>query len=393
MISIKEKNMCSGCGACVSICPKQCISMRNDEEGFWYPSVDGAKCIQCKMCITTCPERIIENSEEAKVKDMPLAYAAYIEDEVARKKSTSGGVFIPIAKYVLNQKGIVFGAAFSNDYKQVNHVGITSLDELEKLQGSKYLQSNVGNTFTETKAFLNQGRWVLYTGTPCQIEGLKSFLGKDYEKLICVDFICHGVPSPLVWKLYANAMEKKKKSKLNGVSFRNKDAGWNLLFMKMVMKMTNGRIYKKAYLGDAYIKAFQSNICLRPSCYGCNYKKINRKSDITLADFWGINGIAPEMDDGKGTSLVIIHSEKGKNIWLILESEVKTKEVDFLSAIASNTSMIESAKEHPNRNDFMKLVSEENFDKIVLKYVNDNRTFHNYYLPKIKKMVKKVLIR
>lgn len=383
MIDIKEKDQCCGCHACFNICPKNAITMQEDEKGFKYPIIDKEKCINCGLCEKVCP---ILNKKS--VENNPIAYACYNKNEEIRKNSSSGGIFTLLAENILEKQGIIFGASFDKEYN-VHHTYIEKKEELDKFRGSKYVQSLINDTYKQAKEFLEKDRYVLFTGTPCQIEGLKRFLGKEYDKLYTQDIICHGVPSPKVWKKYLEFRKKQDTEEPNKVSFRNKDNGWKLFNMKF--EYSNSE-YKKDKKQDIYMQAFLRNTSLRDSCYNCSFKKKNRISDITLADFWGIENILPEMDDNKGTSLVIVNSKKGRELIDSIKEKMKNEEVDLLEAIKYNPSMISSAKQDKNRGKFFENLNNLEFNELVEKYTY-RPSFIKKVNNKLKFIIKKVLKR
>lgn len=355
-----NKDKCTGCHACKVSCPVDCIRMEVDAEGFWYPMVSDA-CIECGKCIKAC-HLFADNSAD----NTPTAYACINTDEEVRKRSSSGGVFYELAKQTINNQGVVFGAAF-NGSMELEHSYAETLDEITKYQGSKYLQSKIGNSYAEVKSFLKAGRKVLFSGTPCQIGGLKAFLGKDYEKLICVDIICHGVPSPMVWKKYVDYQEEQCNSKIESVAFRDKKFGWKSF--NMLLKYRSGENLTPTHREDLFMQAFLKDLCLRPSCYQCDFKTLNRQSDITLADFWGIQRVMPEMDDDKGTSLVLVHSIKGYQLLESLNLALKVKPIDIASAIQYNPSAIKSVAKPVKRERFLVAIKEDvSFENAVIKY-------------------------
>ncbi|MGI6382043.1 MAG: Coenzyme F420 hydrogenase/dehydrogenase, beta subunit C-terminal domain [Tissierellaceae bacterium] len=361
---IKLNRDCMGCHGCMNICPENCISMEIDKEGFLYPKVDYELCIKCKKCINTCPiinKTIVDNE--------PLAYACVNKNEEIRLDSSSGGVFTLVAEYVIDKGGIVFGACF-NDKFELEHNYVKTKEELSKLRGSKYLQSRIGNSYNQAKDFLDIGKKVLFTGTPCQIAGLKSFLGrKIYNDLVTIDIICHGVPSPEVWRKYVEFREKEAKSSTQRIDFRQKNEGWKRYSVSFLFK--NNAEYRQNFRNDLYMRSFLKDVCLRPSCYECEFKTLNRQSDITLADFWGIQNILPEMDDDKGTSLIFVNSDTGREIFNSILKGMKFKEVDINEAIKYNPSAIKSVKEHPNRKSFFYDLNNLQFDKLVKKHCTD----------------------
>lgn len=365
MIEISSKDRCCGCYACANGCPNECIKMVSDEEGFWYPKIDKNECIDCGLCEIVCP---IINKWQPINDNRPIeALAAINKNEEIRINSSSGGIFTLIAEAIINQKGVVFGAAFSDNFRYVNHIAVKNISELERLRGSKYVQSGIGYTYKRVKEHLENGKKVLFTGTPCQIGGLYSFLRKSYDNLYTQDIICHGVPSPMVWDKYVEELEGKFSSKIKRMCFRSKRSGWKSY--SSVFAFSNNKEYKKNYHEDPYMKAFLSNLCLRNSCYNCQFKGITRQADITLADFWGIQYILPEMDDDKGASLVLVNSEKGKYIFEMIRSCVECKCVDLDTVVKYNNAMTQSVEEPLHRKEFMDAVRITSFDKLEKKYL------------------------
>lgn len=362
MIKILNQTQCTGCSACANICPKNCITMQTDEEGFLYPIIETDSCIECKLCENVCP---ISNFDYGKENEDCSAYAVINKNESIRLASSSGGVFSLIAEKVINQQGIVIGAAFDDDFL-VKHVIVDDVKGLTKLRGSKYVQSDTADTFTKTKQFLEEGKIVLYSGTPCQIAGLLSFLNKPYENLITMDLVCHGAPSPLVWQKYVEYRSTLAEASVWRISFRRKNYGWNRFSVSFSFE--NDTEYLCQFNHDPFMKVFLKDLCLRPSCYDCKFKSMHRKADITLADFWGIQNVLPDMDDDKGTSLVLINTKKGNQILKGIEENIIIKEVNVDDVIRYNSSAIKSVKQPKARKKFMATVNSSNFEKIARKY-------------------------
>ena len=267
-------------------------------------------------------------------------YAAYCLDENIRLKSSSGGMITILAEHILAQNGAVYGVAMSEDCYSAEFIRITDSNGLEKIRGSKYLQAKLGNTFRQVKEDLESGRTVLFTGTGCQVNGLKAYLGKAYEKLYCVDVICHGAPSPKLWRKYVEFREEEYGSKVTYVSFRCKDdKDWNGFNMKEID--ASDKVVHISRHVDPYFSLFVSNLSLRPSCYECLAKKL-KQSDLTVADFWGIDNVAPEMNDNKGISLVIVRSEKGKELFAGISERLTIKSVSYEDGVRDNTSPTQS---------------------------------------------------
>ena len=277
-IHLASTKDCIACAACVSVCPKSCITMCEDKEGFLQPKIDPSACIECHKCEKVCP---ILNQETIPSDFETQAYAVINKDDEVRAQSSSGGVFFPLAKWVIEQGGVVFGARW-NDKWEVVHDYAEDLDGVKAFMRSKYVQSVVGDTLRQAKQFLDADRWVLYSGTPCQLGGLRAYLGKEYEKLIQVDLICHGVPSPGVWRGYLK--DYFGKEEILEINFRDKREGW--INFQTVIKTTTCEVCQKQ-MENPYFRGFLTNVYLRNSCYNCRFRQNHRASDITLADYWG----------------------------------------------------------------------------------------------------------
>ena len=375
MINITDKYKCCGCTACVSACPKNCISMSADREGFLYPVVDSVKCIDCGLCEKVCPVLHPVNNETE-----PLVYAAINNNEAVRMQSSSGGIFTLIAEYVLEHGGVVFGACFDSDWNVIHDYTETK-DGLARFRGSKYVQSHVGNSFTQVKTFLDSGREVLFSGTPCQVAGLKNYLRKPYSNLFTVDLVCHGVPSPEVWKKYlqetvSRAYGIKKKKVVNfgdyisDISFRAKDKGWKKYNIKIIFR--NGKIEMMPSFENPYMKAFLSNLSLRPSCYACPTKLHHVQSDITLADFWGVNEIKPDIDDDKGCGLILINCEEKLDFLYKMNCQLLQQQLERV--VEYNPCILSTVNEPANRDFFW----------AVYYYKKD---FHTAYMATVSKSV------
>ncbi len=367
MIKITKKELCNGCHACLNICPIQCIQMKVDSEGFKYPEVDYDKCIKCGLCIEVCP--LIEPQKIEK--ENPKAYACFNKDEKIRMESSSGGIFTLLAEEIINSGGVVFGAGWNKNL-ELKHSFVETVEDLNKFRGSKYLQSKIGFTFTQTLEFLKKDKKVMFTGTPCQIGGLKYFLDKKLNKdqmknLLCIDFICHGVPSPKVFKKYLEYQEKESNSKTERIAFRLKNEGWKLY--SVLLLFNNNTEYRKQFRNDLYMNAFLSDIDLRPACYDCGFKTKNRISDITMGDFWGIQNMKPDLDDDKGTSLILIHSKLGNKYYSTISTNIISEEVDVDEALKYNSAAIKSVKLNSKREEYFKNLDSMTFEELHNKYV------------------------
>lgn len=340
MIEIKEKHDCCGCSACVQRCPKHCISLKEDEEGFLYPSVDVSECIDCGLCEMVCPwlsrpDRIL-----------PVGVLAVKNrNEGERMSSSSGGVFIAVARKVIENGGVVFGAVFDEKW-EVRHAYAETLEGVRPMMGSKYLQSRIEDSYRQAEVFLKAGRDVLFSGSPCQIAGLHNYLRKDYPNLFAIDFICHGVPSPGVWRKYldetfnisarraADGKNTVLSQSLNslpvitGIEFRDKKRhGWKkysfVVRGSAVEADKNSVLLSDIHRDNPFMKGFLADIYLRPSCYQCKCKNGVSHSDLTIADFWGIQNMMPDFDDDKGVGLVLVNTDGGKKMFDSLDMEVR----------------------------------------------------------------------
>ena len=347
MITIKEKKNCCGCAACVQICPKQCISMQADSEGFLYPAVDADICVQCGVCERVCP--VLHNPTLSAKK--PEIYAAYALDTDIREVSSSGGIFSLLAEWVLNHQGLVFGAAFDEDFS-VHHIKVESAADMYKLRGSKYLQSRIENTYAEAKTALEEGKMVLFSGVGCQIAGLRTYLKKDFDNLYTADVLCHGVPSPRLWEKYVREQESCICSNITSASFRSKVQGWKVFSMEHYFD--NGQRYCKSLTEDSFMQCFLRNICLRPACHNCQFKKFPRVSDLTIGDAWGIADYMPDMDDDRGTSLVIINSSRGNQLWNAVKNQTKFRKGKMEQLLPPSADSRRSVRPHYRRNRFFR---------------------------------------
>lgn len=411
MINITSPKDCCGCEACAQICPKKCISMKCDSEGFLYPEVDALTCIDCGLCEKVCP--VINQYDTQK----PLRVcAAKNNNETERLSSSSGGVFILIAKEVLKAGGVVFGAKFDDDFNVVHDFCETE-EELCKFQGSKYVQSRIGNTYTQVKKFLTEERKVLFSGTSCQIAGLKHFLRKEYDNLFSIDVVCHGVPSSLVWKNYLNEIKCAKRKigkntvllslnetslKLIDVSFRDKSNGWKKYGFKITYvasKATENSVLKspinkqtliEPFYDNIFMKGFLQNLYLRPSCHYCPAKAGMAHSDITIADYWGIQNYHPQFDDDKGAGLVLINSTKGEQLYSSLN--LNSINTAYENGLRHNPCIERSVSEPKYRSLFWKLYSQKGLDAVEVIIKKIKPSLFRRGLSFAKRCLKKLLL-
>lgn len=350
--------------ACISVCPKSCIMVEQNNEGFLYPVIKNDTCIKCNACRRICP--IIDKPDSNK---LSLAYAAYNKNDQSRYMCSSGGIFALLAMSILEKNGVVYGAAF-NEILSVKHISAKTEEELNKLFGSKYVQSNTLGIYSDVKKELDLGKNVLFSGTPCQISGLKNYLQKDYENLYLTDIICHGVPSPKLWVEYIKHMEKKLNTHIVSANFRNKKKGWKDYSVEL--KCINKKTYIKNVNEDLYMRIYLNNFSLRTSCYNCEFKAPEKYSDITLGDFWGIEKIYPELCDNKGISAVLINSERGMKLFDEIKNMTKYKKVEASCIAEYNPSLTSYVKMPDNREAFFRDIYENGFDYIRKIYFKKN---------------------
>ncbi len=359
---------CCGCGACANICPKRCIAMKADEEGFLYPKVMADGCIKCGACEKVCP---VLHSEPENEEDRDETWAASVLDPEILRVSSSGGMFTVLAQNCLNEGGCVFGAAFSEDVRTVRHVMVETMEELNTLRGSKYIQSEIGGCYTAVRDQLKVGRRVLFTGTPCQTAGLKCFLGREYDNLLTVDLICHGAPSALLWQKYLDAKEQEMGGKAVTANFRSKKNGWRGYGMQI--GFNNGLSSYQTIGKDQFLQIFLKNASLRESCYHCAVKrKAGFISDITIGDFWGVEKAAPEMDNTMGVSLSLIHTGKGKRYFEQIKAALYAKKVDKETALRLNPVYRQSVIRPKKRDRIYTDLRTKDWNKILRKYMSDS---------------------
>lgn len=385
MINIKHKQDCCGCSACVQRCPKQCILLHEDEEGFLYPKVEQEICIDCGLCEKVCP--VLHQAEER----VPLeVYAAKNPNEQIRMESSSGGIFTQLAEQTIDSGGVVFGVKWNEHFEAV-HAYTETKEDLAAFRGSKYVQSQVGETFKQAEQFLKQGRQVLFSGVPCQIAGLKKFLKKEYDNLLSVDIICHGSPSPGVFRWYMSEQIQKLRYgairqsqqlpllqipsidvvaqqngiKIKQINFRDKSTGWKSYSFQLQYEdwdIKNTKTYTLIADKNSYMRGFLKDLYLRPSCYSCSAKLGKSGSDITLGDFWGIQRIMPEIDDNRGVSAVLINTLKGKNALLTINAELHKTSYDALCV--NNPALVVSCRIPTDRKIFFAIGAQDFFVRI-----------------------------
>ena len=372
MIRIKNKKNCCGCEACIQVCPKHCISFQQDSQGFYYPLVDISCCVNCGLCSMVCP---ILNVKEYHIPSSTPVYGTYNQNPNQRATSSSGGIFELLATNVISKKGVVFGAVFDEEWN-VKHAYAEDLSQIQRLKRSKYVQSRIGRSYTDVRRFLKQEKLVLFVGTPCQIAGLKGFLRKDYENLITVDVVCHGVPSPMIWQKYINEQKQiilKKNGnlkcdsiKITAISFRDKVESWRRYHLSYTYKVMKdgidaigpdsiGETFSEYVWENDYMLSFLHDYANRPSCFECKFRDGKCHSDLTLADFWGIENLTQEKEliGEKGTSLVMAHTSKGAN--LLTELPCSLREFPFTKSFVGNPAVFHNWSKPITHDLFFKL--------------------------------------
>lgn len=364
--AICESRLCTGCACCSQICPMGAIEMTPNDEGFLHPHIIADLCNNCKKCVRTCPA----NEDVSFPKQQHNAYAGYSKDDDIRLGSSSGGVFTLLAQDILGKNGVVFAAGFDSEFN-VRHMSIEDKKYLDNLRRSKYVQSDTGITFGEAKAFLKEGREVLYCGTPCQIAGLKAFLNSEYENLLTCDLACSGVPSPKVWRMYIDFMNGRYKSKAASISFRDKSNGWSRYNMKI--EFENGKQYIDKARREIFFIGFGKSIFIRRSCFYCLFRLQNTKADVTLADFWGIGKLKDDnFADDKGVSLIIVNTEKGEKALSLIEDKMVLKPKPLDIALKYNPRLVSSVTEPESRKSFFDdMRAGIEFDSLRRKYMDN----------------------
>lgn len=326
-IHITNKTFCTGCSACEQICAHGAIHMLQDHEGFVYPHVDTKKCNECGLCSMICPQKQWEKQREEKIE----IYAAYNTNENVRATSTSGGLFSMFAQWVIEQGGVVFGAAYTDTW-MVHHEVAKNESEYARFRGSKYVQSDVTGIYKQVKSYLKNDIWVLFSGTPCQIDGLKAYLRKDYEKLLTIDLVCHGVPSPKLWSKFLNWLKDQYEVlQFKDIRFRAKTNGWEKCIVEFYCETKRKDVdtIRFAWAEDMYTSLFERGISLRPSCNQCKYRSIMHPSDVTLGDCWHFQAYAPELFDNKGLSMIMLHTEKGNKLFKKISASLIYKQIEL----------------------------------------------------------------
>ena len=389
MIKITNKKDCCGCNACGDVCAHKAITFKTDIEGFWYPEVDVDKCTDCGLCEKVCP---IINVKELKKNDLPqsICYAAEHKNLEVVFDSTSGGLFSALADIMYKDKGFVGGAVFNEDFSVKQYISNDKKD-LPRIRSSKYLQSSLEGFYSQVRALLKNGEKVLVCGGPCQMAALRAFLRKDYENLIIADYICRGINSPKVWRKYLDSFEERYGSKVVYCKAKSKEYGWRNLTQKVILE--NGKHYYETKDQSNFTKGYlQTGVYCRPSCYDCKFKGYPRISDITLADFWGIEKIDRSLEKNLGTSLVMINSKKGEAFFERVKSRINYINVPFESIEAGNRSLNLSVEPPKvDRKEFFEDLDKMSFTQLAAKYIQTSRISFKGRLKQYVKFILKVL--
>lgn len=351
---IVERDKCTGCGACFAVCNHHAISMEYDKEGFEMPVVNMERCVDCGLCKASCPVLNYDPQYSHKYSNCQRGYAARNTNKKQRLISSSGSIFPPIAEWILNKGGIVIGTAFDEDFNAVHQI-IDSKELLPNLQGSKYLQTKAeAKTFRVIKKELANGRLVLYAGMACQVAGLKRYLKKDYSNLYTIDLICMGIPSPVVWQTYLRTVFKNET--IIHVNFKEKSIGWDSFCMAID---TDKRTFRERGMKNSYMQSMFRTWNMRRSCFHCPFKTAERMSDFTLADCWGASALVPQMNDNKGLSSVIVHSQKGYHLWQQLKEKVEMEEIPIDAIAEGNSNLVKHQVPLIGRDTFFKTLLRE----------------------------------
>ena len=391
MIEIKKKEDCCGCNACGDVCPKGCITFKIDNEGFWYPEVNKETCIDCHLCEKVCP--IIEPAKHITRYEEPVVFAAYTKDDAIRIDSTSGGIHSMLAQAMYKKNAYVGGAIYNEDHT-VSHIASNDPKMLDEIRSSKYLQSSMEGQYKEVKKLLQAGEAVFYCGCPCQIQALYKYLKKEYDNLTTCDFICRGVNSPKVFLKYMDMLERQYGAKATKIKFKAKKWGWHNFSMRV--NFANGKEYCKDRYHDLFFIGYlQAGNFTRPSCYDCHFKGFPQKADITLADFWGIENIDKSMDQDRGTSLVMVNSDKGMKLFDSIKDNIEWRQFTMAVARKGNPAMdvsLKSAK--PNRNQFFEALDKEPFEEVAKEFFPPAPSFMGNIINKVRarlSVVKRIL--
>lgn len=391
MIDCVKKKDCVGCKACGDICPAHAIRYETDEEGFWYPRLDKEQCVNCEACKKVCPALQVHASGNDN-REEPKTYKAYHKDFSIRYNSTSGALFYALAEKILEDGGYIAGCIYNEDYSGACHYISNTKEGLKKIMRSKYFQSDTEGIYRRIHELLIAGEKVLFCGTPCQTSALYGFVGKQYDNLYSVDFICRGINSPLAFSKYMEELKQKFRSEIAEVHFKNKSYGWTNLGTKLSFK--NGKSYYRDLNNDPWVNAFiVGNLYMRPSCAACHYKTFPRVSDLTMGDFWGLKFTKEEKK--YGVSVALVNTKKGDFLLEQSKHFLHIEERTFEEAVSGNPALLYPAKTNPRRQEFFKRIQTEPYSKVVWDILGSTkrkrafRLIKNKLLQSIRAILKK----
>lgn len=379
-IRIDDKSKCCGCSVCISACPAKCIAMQPGGQGCEYPVVDVPNCVDCGICSEACP---CTHSSPRQEWPKPHVVVAWNRDPKTRRDSSSGGAFTALAKAVLAGGGMVYGAAFTSDFRRVQHLGIENISDLAKLRGSKYVQSSMEGVPEQIREHTRRGRKVLFVGAPCQVAGLRRYIGNTGNLITC-DFICHGVPAPEVFDKYVSEQNKKYGAETVSLNFRHKKSGWN--FIEIDQRFANGKRYHKWASLDPYMAGFFGNVFLQTICYNCTYNAIPRVAEITIADAWRIAAAYPEYDDNEGTSVLLANSPAGQALLETAGDYLEIRGCERYDYIASNVALQHAAKIPPTRDQFFSALSSSSFHRASRVYLTRKERLRGLLTGSVKRL-------
>lgn len=387
MDKIVEESQCTGCGTCYSVCSHEAITMQFDAEGFEYPVINQNVCVDCGLCQASCPVVNYNYDKRIKYSDVQIGYAARNKNLEQRLISSSGSIFPVLAEYIIDKGGIVVGVAYDEQFN-TRHLIVDKIEDLPKLQGSKYLQCTADNiTFKYIRNELNYGRLVLYSAMACQVEGLKAYLRKAYENLYTIDLICMGIPSSKVWQTYLKTFFTAEK--IFHVNFKEKSIGWNSFCFHIE---TDKRTFKEKGMKNLYLQSMFRTWNMRPSCFNCPFKKEKRISDFTIADCWGANKLVPQIDDNRGLSSVIVHSKKGIALWKQVEDKLETVKISIEEIAKGNSNLISNKQKAGDRERFYYLLRKTPKNAFLKLCSVHNETFSRRVLHKIKTILRPLIV-
>ncbi len=361
MIELAPKNRCSGCAACRAVCPKGAITMTPDAEGFFYPRIDAARCVSCGTCQKACPVLVRGNTRTPKA-----VFAAVAHDDNLRRASSSGGIFSLLARETFQKGGVVFGAAWDYETLAVKMVAARNEEELSALRGSKYVQADVGDVYEQVAHNLNEGHQVLFSGTPCQVAALRRVVGV-HESLLTVEVVCHATPSPLAFRKYAEKRMYEAGKKISRIFSRSKNCSWKRYAMSLSFHDSD-IAYLQFLDEDPFLRGFLSELYNRPSCHDCSVRELRSGADLTIADYWNVDETMPDMDDDKGTSLVLVNTERGRAAFDAIRPHCRARESTFDDARRVNPAIVRSPVPHARRGTFFKEIAKtDDFDHLVVR--------------------------